>query len=164
MAAAAASVARRTDWPRLNFLRNDNQLNFDRPELGGGLTIGENLGDLEYSHKTLWEGMTGRAQALHKAFKAGVKVGVGLDGPYAEIPVMAEWLVKDGGFTTREALLVVTRDGAIVAGVGEKVGTLEVGKYADVISVRGNPLEDITVLSDVNLIMVGGKRYQLSYR
>ena len=164
MEEADPSMPMRNNWPRLNYLRNENQLNYDRPEIGGGLTIGENLGDLVHSHKYPWEGMSARVRALYSAFKAGVKVGVGLDGPYAELPLLAEWMVKDGGFSTREALLVVTRDGAIVAGVGEKVGTLEVGKYADVISIRGNPLEDITTLSDVNLIMVGGKRYQVSYR
>ena len=39
------------------------------------------------------------------------------------------------------------------------IGTLEKGKLADIISVKGDPLKDITVLKDVSLVMKDGKQY-----
>ena len=64
-----------------------------------------------------------------------------------------------------EAIRAATSVAAKAIGVGEKTGTLEPGKWADMISVRGNPLQDVGALSRVSFIMVGGKRYDgLSYR
>ena len=40
------------------------------------------------------------------------------------------------------------------------IGTIEKGKFADIISVKGNPLTDITVMQNVNLIMKEGKIYK----
>jgi imidazolonepropionase-like amidohydrolase len=41
-------------------------------------------------------------------------------------------------------------------GIAADVGALEVGRYGDLIAVKGNPLEDITVLQDINLVIKGG--------
>ena len=41
-------------------------------------------------------------------------------------------------------------------GLAADVGALEVGRYGDLIAVKGNPLEDITVLQDINLVIKGG--------
>ena len=64
-----------------------------------------------------------------------------------------------------EAIQSATAVAAKAIGISEKTGTLERGRWADIISVRGNPLEDIGALSRVSFVMVGGKRYDgLSYR
>jgi imidazolonepropionase-like amidohydrolase len=47
-----------------------------------------------------------------------------------------------------EAIVVATRNSADAAGVLDKLGTLEVGKIADVVVVEGNPLDDIAILFD----------------
>ncbi|HVR27814.1 MAG TPA: amidohydrolase family protein, partial [Candidatus Polarisedimenticolia bacterium] len=71
----------------------------------------------------------------------------------------------NAGFTPLQALSAATGGGAKVLGIDGDVGTLEKGKLADIISVRGNPDENIHDLTKVNFIMVGGNIYTgLSFR
>jgi imidazolonepropionase-like amidohydrolase len=68
-------------------------------------------------------------------------------------------------FTHREVLLAATRDAGAMADFGGRVGTLEAGKYADIVVVDGDPLTDITVLQDLDKIVAiikGGKIYHNS--
>lgn len=63
-------------------------------------------------------------------------------------------------FTPREALLAATRDAGAMVDFGGKVGTLEAGKFADVVVVDGDPLADITVLQDqdkIQMVIQGGR-------
>ena len=53
-----------------------------------------------------------------------------------------------------------TSDAADLLGILDQVGTLEVGKWADIIAVAGNPLEDITLLETVNFVMKAGEIYK----
>lgn len=131
--------------------------------VGGGQFIGENLGSLGIPRRL--EGITDKLKFMYQAYKAGVPVGIGLDGPYGCMPLYVEMLLE-GGFSPLEAISVATKGSATVCGWGDKIGTLEPGKYADIIAVRGNPLQDIKALADVKtLIVVGGKIYRdLSWR
>ncbi|MCW2717134.1 amidohydrolase family protein [Pseudonocardia sp.] len=66
------------------------------------------------------------------------------------------------GFTPREALTAATRDAGALVDFGGKVGTLEAGKFADIVVVDGDPLTDITVLQDLDKIVTvikGGRVY-----
>jgi imidazolonepropionase-like amidohydrolase len=75
-----------------------------------------------------------------------------------------EYLV-DAGFTPLEAVSAATGTGARALGIDQEVGTLEKGKFADIISVRGKPDVDIHDLTKVNFIMVGGQVFSgLSFR
>jgi imidazolonepropionase-like amidohydrolase len=65
----------------------------------------------------------------------------------------------DFGARPLDALLAVTRNAADACGLLDRVGTLAVGKEADIISVPGNPLIDVTVLQAPGIIMKGGCRY-----
>ena len=104
-----------------------------------------------------------RQAELLKAHKAGVPIHVGLDNFHGLLSLEIEFL-RDAGFTTMEALKAATSVPARVMRLGDKTGTLEAGKWADIISVHGDPLQDLGRLSHVDFIMVGGKRYELSYR
>ena len=95
---------------------------------------------------------------LPKAIEAGVKVCLGTDSTHASLWREAKHLTGIGA-STQHALLAVTKNGAQLLGMADRVGTLEPGKLADVISVRGDPLEDITALRDVKLVMKAGRRY-----
>ncbi len=66
------------------------------------------------------------------------------------------------GYTPMEVLLAATREAGEMVGFGGRVGSLEEGKFADLIVVEGDPLTDITVLQDhsrIVAVMKGGKFY-----
>jgi imidazolonepropionase-like amidohydrolase len=63
--------------------------------------------------------------------------------------------VRDGA-TSWQTLLAATRHGAAVCGVGAELGTVEVGKLADLIVVGGNPLDDITHVRRLQLVLKEG--------
>ena len=56
------------------------------------------------------------------------------------------------------AIVAATKSGADVCGMADKIGTLEGGKLADMISVPKNPLEDVSHLREVHMVMKGGQR------
>jgi len=79
-----------------------------------------------------------------KALKAGVKMALGSDiRPLKDAALLELGLWVRDGATPWQALVAATRNGAAVCGVGNELGTIEVGKLADLIVVGGNPLEDI---------------------
>jgi imidazolonepropionase-like amidohydrolase len=53
--------------------------------------------------------------------------------------------------------VISTHNGAKLLGVDDQIGTLEPGKFADVIVVDRNPLENLAVLRDVHLVFLGGE-------
>ena len=55
----------------------------------------------------------------------------------------------ESGFTPTEALVSATRDSARILGMDDKLGTLEVGKLADILIVEGDPLTDLGALANI---------------
>jgi len=101
-------------------------------------------------------GITGKS--LEKAVPRGVKIAFGTDAGVSMHGRNAdefELMVKFG-MTPGQAIAAATVNAADLLGLSEQVGTLEPGKQADLIAVEGNPLEDVTVLKDVKLVMKGG--------
>jgi imidazolonepropionase-like amidohydrolase len=96
------------------------------------------------------------AQRMSAAVKAGVKFAVGTDGMHGGLAQEIQYLV-DFGATPRQALMAATSHAAKVCGLAESVGTLEPGKFGDLIGVRGNPLEDIGSLKRVETVMLRGE-------
>lgn len=99
---------------------------------------------------------------LRRMKAAGVKMGIGTDLvmdwfrflPGAYITEL-EWFVK-GGYTVPEVLVAATRTGAEIIGVEDKLGTLEPGKLADVLVVRGRPDENLRDLENVRWVVKDG--------
>jgi imidazolonepropionase-like amidohydrolase len=102
-----------------------------------------------------------RARATER-FRAiiasGVQIAVGTDSMHGLLPFEVARLV-DWGASNTNALLAATRWAAECCRLDDRVGTLSEGKLADLITVRGNPLEEITALERPGLIMKGGRRY-----
>jgi len=95
--------------------------------------------------------------AFKRVREAGVNWVAGTDN--AELAFELELLVRFGA-SPLEALQAVGLRAARVMGLEDKIGTLEAGKYADLIAVDGNPLSDIKALSRVSKVMKGGVMYE----
>lgn len=98
-----------------------------------------------------------------KLRQAKVKMGIGLDlitdapnyMPGAYIDELESF--SQVGFTKVEALVAATKTSAEILHMGDRLGTIEVGKLADMIVVDGNPDEDFTALRKVRTAFVNGR-------
>jgi imidazolonepropionase-like amidohydrolase len=68
-------------------------------------------------------------------------------------------LLAEAGLTPLEAIMVATRNGARYLGRDREIGTIEAGKRADLVVVRGDPSRDITALRGVTLVFKRGVGY-----
>ena len=100
-----------------------------------------------------------------KAFAAGVKIGMGTDAAVYPHGLNAHELAVyvQLGMTPLQAIRTATINDADLLGWKDKVGTLEPGKWADIIAVDGDPLQDITTLQRVKFVMKGGEVIKNAY-
>ena len=101
-------------------------------------------------------------QNFRKAVKAGVKLSFGTDAgvcPYDRSVRQFAFMVKYG-MTPMQAIQSATTSAADLLGHSDVVGDIKPGKYADVIAVAGDPLQDISVLEHVQFVMKDGKVYK----
>jgi len=93
--------------------------------------------------------------------RAGARVvcssdaGVGPNKPHDVLPHGVVGLPRIG-MTNAQALTATTAVAAEICGIADTTGTLEPGKYADFLAVRGNPLDDINAIHDVAAVYVRG--------
>ncbi len=102
--------------------------------------------------------MQARSQMFRDALKAGVRIGFGTDSAVSPHGLNARefGLMVGLGMTPAAALRAATSVDAALLGLSAKLGTLEVGKAADVVAVPGNPLTDIRVTERVLFVMKDG--------
>lgn len=103
-------------------------------------------------HKTVFQ----------KAMQAGVKIAFGTDvGAYEHGTSYRELkLMVDYGMSPLEAIRCATIRGAELLRLEKHIGSLSAGKYADIIAVEGNPLENIAALNRVIFVMKTGRVYK----
>ncbi len=97
-----------------------------------------------------------------KAYKAGVKIAFGTDAavyPHGQNAKEFQYMVE-AGMPPAFALQAATTHAAELLKKSKDLGTVEPGKFADVIAVEGNPLEDITVMQKVAFVMKDGVVYK----
>jgi imidazolonepropionase-like amidohydrolase len=95
--------------------------------------------------------------AFQRALKYHLKIAYGVDDADVDESVSKEFgaLVR-GGMTPLQALQAATINGATLLSLDKDMGTIEPGKYADLVAVSGDPLTDITVMEHVPWVMKGG--------
>jgi imidazolonepropionase-like amidohydrolase len=103
-----------------------------------------------------------------KAIKKGVKIALGTDAGGFDWKALNEakefeYYVQYG-MTPMQAIRAGTSTAAELLGWGDKVGTIEAGKWADIVAVSGDPLKDIKELQNVRFVMKGGTVYKNEVR
>jgi len=100
---------------------------------------------------------------IKRAMQAGVKIALGTDAAVYPHGLNAHELdvyVNQLGMAPLAALQSATINAADLMGWTAKTGTLEAGKWADIIAVEKNPMDDVRVLQDVKFVMMGGVVYK----
>lgn len=100
---------------------------------------------------------------FRRAMKAGVKIAFGTDAggfdwkvnPAKEFSSMVKF-----GMTPGQAIRAATVTAAELLGMQDSLGTIEVGKLADIVAVPGDPLGDVSVMEKVDFVMKGGVVYR----
>jgi imidazolonepropionase-like amidohydrolase len=108
------------------------------------------------------EGDEIQRQNFKKAVQAGVKIAFGTDAsvyPHGFNARQFAWQIKYGQ-TPMEAIRSATVGAADLIGRNNNAGSLEPGKWADLIAVKGDPLADIRVLENVSFVMKEGRVYK----
>jgi imidazolonepropionase-like amidohydrolase len=93
------------------------------------------------------------------AYKAGVKIAFGTDTS-AGVNAHEFALMVGAGMSTADAIMSATHNAADLLGVSDTAGSIQTGRYADLIAVKGDPLKDITVMERVDWVMKGGVVYK----
>ena len=97
-------------------------------------------------------------EGFRKAHKAGVKMVYGTDSgvhPHGDNGKQFRWMVQYG-MTPAQAIQTATANAAEALG-RKDIGVIEAGRYADIVAVKGNPAQDVTLLERVDFVMKGGE-------
>jgi imidazolonepropionase-like amidohydrolase len=97
-----------------------------------------------------------------KAVRAGIKMAFGTDAgicPYGTSGKQFAFMVRYG-MSPIQAIQAATSSAADLLGHANELGSIKSGKYADIIAVSGDPLENISVLENVQFVMKDGKIYK----
>ncbi len=100
--------------------------------------------------------------AFARAHKAGLRIAFGTDtgvSAHGENAQEFVFMVQDG-MTPMEAIQAATRSAATLIGAEKDIGTVEPGKYADLVAVPGDLLADIALVRKVSFVMKGGVIYR----
>lgn len=103
-------------------------------------------------------------QTFARAYKAGVNIAFGTDsGVSAHGDNSQEFrLMTEAGMPAIETIRAATYHGARLLGIDDRLGTIEKGKLADLIAVKGNPLDDINLMNSIRFVMKDGQVIKLN--
>ena len=100
-------------------------------------------------------------QNFGKAYKAGVKIAFGTDAgvyPHGKNYLEFQYMVE-AGMPPMEAIKAATTSAADLLGISDQTGSISKGKFADIIAVDGDPLQNIKDMKNVTFVMKQGKIY-----
>jgi imidazolonepropionase-like amidohydrolase len=127
-------------------------LNCFQRDIGTGLSQGRDPVSFAKGVAILKE----QGPAFHRALDHHLKIAYGVDDEPEFVSKEFGALVR-GGMKPIEALRAATMNGAELTGRSKDIGSLEPGKFADIVAVDGDPLSDITVMEKVVFVMKGGE-------
>jgi imidazolonepropionase-like amidohydrolase/Tol biopolymer transport system component len=100
------------------------------------------------------------SKATKQLADAGVKVNLGAHGQIQGLGAHWElWMLAQGGMSPLQAIRAATINGASYLGMEKEIGSLEVGKLADLLVMDANPLEDIRNSEKIKYVMINGRLY-----
>jgi imidazolonepropionase-like amidohydrolase len=100
------------------------------------------------------------SKSCKKLQDAGVNINLGAHGQLNGLGAHWElWMIQQGGMSNLQALRCATLNGARYLGLDQEIGSLEVGKLADLVVLDKNPLEDIKNSESIRYVMVNGRLY-----
>ncbi|HVR66471.1 MAG TPA: amidohydrolase family protein [Verrucomicrobiae bacterium] len=119
----------------------------------------------EHLRKRMLEFNDIHIETIKRAHKMGARIAMGTDAgtPGNHHGMNASecvFMVRDAGMTPAESIHAATINPARLLRQEKNLGSLEAGKFADVIACRGNPLDDIEELTRIALVMKGGQVYK----
>ena len=100
-------------------------------------------------------------EMARRAHEGGVTIAFGTDSGVSQHGVNAREfeLYVEAGLTPMEAIVTATINASRHVQMDADIGTIEAGKFADIVAVDGNPLDNISELRDVDFVMKGGEVY-----
>ncbi|MDP9050321.1 MAG: amidohydrolase family protein [Acidobacteriota bacterium] len=96
---------------------------------------------------------------LGAAYMAGVKIAFGTDTS-AGLNAHEFALLVSAGMTPADAIFAATHNAADLLGVSANAGSIQPGRYADLVAVKGDPLQNISIMEHVDWVMKGGTVYK----
>jgi imidazolonepropionase-like amidohydrolase len=108
--------------------------------------------------------VTRSADRLRRAMQAGVRIAYGSDEYYnapaqsrGQSSLLTLQAYQEAGMSPIEVLRAATLNSADLLGLGDRIGAIEAGKFADIIAVDGDPLKDVKDLQHVSFVMKSGQ-------
>jgi imidazolonepropionase-like amidohydrolase len=112
-------------------------------------------------------GLKGSSYNLGRFVKAGVKIALGNDYTFIPqnnfdhfdlgMPMHEINRMSEAGMTPMQIIVAATRNAAHVCGLEAELGTLQVGKLADILIINGDPLNDLSALTQVKMVIHSGE-------
>ena len=98
---------------------------------------------------------------IAKLKSAGAKIGIGTDSGGSLIALFGFYgdelkYMASAGISNFEILRMVTAENAGILNMQDRIGTIEKGKWADLIAIEGDPLVDLDSMNNVRMVMKGG--------
>jgi imidazolonepropionase-like amidohydrolase len=114
--------------------------------------------------RDMYQALSTVRQQYRRAHELGLPFSLGLDARYGGQAWQMQFLVE-AGIPPLDTIRAATSVAANLIGYGDRLGTIERGKLADLIAVDGDPLRDMRAMRQVRFVMKGGVRYDtLSWR
>ena len=128
------------------------------------LSVSRATEEQQYNGKIVFDGIV---ECSKKCLKEGIPVGLGTDTGCPYITHYDMWrelyyFHKYCGVTNSFALYTATKRNAEILGMDNEIGSIKEGLCADIIATKNNPLDDITALRNVSMVMASGKLINIS--